>query len=86
MMPRRRPRRWRRGDETGGAPWWFGSTALDEILVDIHAPSLIPLETVGLTARSSIADAIEIGRSSFEPEEQERFLTMLELRRRATKA
>jgi hypothetical protein len=61
------------------APWSFGSTTLDEILVDINANRLIPLETVNLTARSSIAEAIEVGRSYFEPEEQERFLSMLDI-------
>jgi hypothetical protein len=61
------------------AAWAFDVTTLPEILAEVRANRLIPLEAVNLSARTSIADAIETGRSYFEPEERPRFLSMLDI-------
>ncbi|MFP5247816.1 MAG: hypothetical protein ACLGH0_14075, partial [Thermoanaerobaculia bacterium] len=61
------------------AAWSFDATTLPEILAEIQANRLIPLEAVNLSARTSIAEAIETGRSYFDEEEQPRFLSMLDI-------
>ena len=62
-----------------GAPWCFDAAVLSEIKRAIARKQLVPLETVGLTGRSSLGAAVEEGLTYFEPEEEERFLMMLDV-------
>ncbi len=61
-------------------PWSLDAEALDLIVAAIKGNRLIPLESVGLTRRSSFADAIYEGREYFTVEERARFLVMLDLK------
>ncbi len=62
-----------------GAPWCFDEAVFGEIKRAIDRKELVPLETVGLTGRSSLGDAIVEARGYFEPEEANRFLMMLDV-------
>ena len=61
------------------APWSFGATALAEIKRAIDANRLVPLESVGLTGRWSLADAIAQGGDYFSDENADRFLIMFDV-------
>jgi hypothetical protein len=61
------------------APWSFGATALAEIKRAIDANRLVPLESVGLTGRWSLADAIAQGGDYFSDENADRFLVMFDV-------
>ena len=60
--------------------WSFDAEAIDLIVAAIKGNRLIPLESVGLTRRSSFADAIYEGREYFTVKERPRFLAMLDLK------
>lgn len=60
-------------------PWCFSAPALSEIRRAIERRQLVPLESVGLTGRWSLADAVEEGRTYFEKKEEGRFLMMLDV-------
>jgi hypothetical protein len=57
--------------------WSFGPAVLKEIRRAMNAQLLIPIETVGVTGRWRLADAIEEARAYFEDEQ--RFLVMLDV-------
>jgi hypothetical protein len=61
------------------APWSFDATTLSEIKRAIDANRLVPLESVGLTGRWSLADAISQGRDYFSDENAGRFLAMFDV-------
>lgn len=61
------------------APWSFGATAFAEIKRAIDANRLVPLESVGLTGRWSLADAIAQGGDYFSDENADRFLAMFDV-------
>jgi hypothetical protein len=63
-----------------GAPWCYDKAALPEIKRAIKRNQLVPLESVGLTGRSSFHDAAVEARGYFEPEEESRFLMMLDVK------
>ncbi len=62
-----------------GPAWSFGAAALPEIRRAIARRQLVPLESVGLTGRWSLADAVTEGRTYFEKDQEERFLMMLDV-------
>lgn len=62
-----------------GAPWSFEAPALAEIMRALEGNRLVPLESVGLTGRWSLADAIAGGRTYFTPEHAGRFILMLDV-------
>ena len=76
---RKRPEKGGAATKGPSASWAFDRTTLDEILADIDANRLIPMEAVDLSARTSIAQAIEDGRTYFEKDERKRFLSMLDI-------
>lgn len=57
--------------------WSFGPAVLKEIRRAMNAQLLIPVETVGVTGRWRLADAIEEARGYFDDEQ--RFLVMLDV-------
>lgn len=63
-----------------GAAWCYDSAALVDIRKAVNNNQLIPLESVGLTERSSLADSIETAREYFAKDQEERFLLMLDVR------
>jgi hypothetical protein len=63
-----------------GAPWCFDAAALTDIKLAIDRNQLVPLESVGLTGRWSFADAATEGRTYFDPDQQSRFLLMLDVK------
>jgi hypothetical protein len=63
-----------------GAEWCYGTAALKEITRAIEKNQLVPLESVGLTGRTSFRDAADQARDYFAPEEAGRFLMMLDIR------
>ena len=62
-----------------GPRWCFGPGALLHIRAAIRDKQLVPLESVGLTGRWSLADAVIDGRSYFKVKEKDRFLMMLDV-------
>jgi hypothetical protein len=62
-----------------GAPWCYDKTALAEIRRAIKDNELVPLETVGLSARSSLGDAVLEAKEYFAKSEEKRFLIMLDV-------
>jgi hypothetical protein len=62
-----------------GASWCFDASALPHIKRAIDRNQLVPLESVGLTRRSSFADAADEGRTYFDEENVGRFLQMLDV-------
>jgi hypothetical protein len=63
-----------------GAVWCFDRTALTEIKRAIDHNQLVPLESVGLTGRWSLADAVTEARTYFDEDQQKRFLQMLDVK------
>jgi hypothetical protein len=64
-----------------GASWSFeGKLLLRQIRRAITQHHLIALETVGLSGRWSLAQAIETGSGYFDPAEAQRFLSMIDIR------
>lgn len=57
--------------------WSFGPPVIKEIRRAMNAQLLIPIETVGVTGRWRLADAIEEARGYFDDEQ--RFLVMLDV-------
>jgi hypothetical protein len=62
-----------------GAAWCFTKAALEEVKAAIDRNELVPLESVGLTARSSFTQAGDDGRWYFLKTNQKRFLMMLDI-------
>jgi hypothetical protein len=60
--------------------WSFDTTTRDAIVAFIERGDLVPLESVSLTGRESLAAAIETGRRYFAKKERKRFLCMLDVR------
>lgn len=61
------------------APWSFDASILKEIRRAIDSNHLIPLESVGLTGRWSLAEAILQGHEYFSEANSERFVAMLDV-------
>lgn len=62
-----------------GAAWCFDAGALPDIQRAIRLHHLVPLESVGLTGRSSLATAVSDAQSYFHKDEESRFLLMLDV-------
>jgi hypothetical protein len=65
--------------ERPSVAWSFDAATLDVIVAAINGNRLVPLESVGLTRRSSFAEAILEAREYFSDAERPRFLAMLDL-------
>ena len=63
-----------------GAAWCYDSAALVDIRKAVRNNQLVPLESVGLSERSSLGESIETAREYFAKSEEERFLLMLDVR------
>jgi hypothetical protein len=61
------------------APWCYDRSALPEIRRAIERNQLVPLESVGLTGRSSLGEAAADARTYFEADQEERFELMLDV-------
>jgi hypothetical protein len=76
-VERAQPRAGAESSTQTGAPWSVDASALAEIRRAIDQHQLVPLETVGLTGRWSLSDAIEEATAYFADEDN--FLSMLDI-------
>lgn len=63
-----------------GAAWCYDSAGLVDIRKAVRNNQLVPLESVGLSERSSLGESIETAREYFAKSEEDRFLLMLDIR------